>query len=362
MTPADRPVTCLLYPLVLNRNGTLVLHHRAQFPSLCRGNHGTGPPVYVALRDHLTALFGAETYAYLAAEIAAGRDPVVDVPDAVVDAYNRERVEEAADAVPAPRSGTYPPDALTPVERHGEIWLKRDDLCSAGGARGGKARTCWALATTAQPFVTGLVTASSRSSPQAEIVARVAATLGVPAVVHTPTGDVSTGPVARARDHGAVVVQHVGGYTNVLNARARETAAATGYRLVPFGMEHQAAVQQTAAQVANLPAGARRVVVAVGSGMSLAGILVGLEEIGAGDLPVLGVVVGADPRRRLQKYAGTALAARPALVRAGVDYAVHVPGVAGGVDLDPVYEAKVLPYLAPGDVFWVVGHRDPFPA
>ena len=29
----------------------------------------------------------------------------------------------------------------------------------------------------------------------------------------------------------------------------------------------------------------------------------------------------------------------------------------GGLALDPYYEAKCVPYLRPGDLFWVVGRR-----
>ena len=35
---------------------------------------------------------------------------------------------------------------LTPIEQHGPLYVKRDDLFEIAGVRGGKARTCWALA------------------------------------------------------------------------------------------------------------------------------------------------------------------------------------------------------------------------
>jgi len=47
---------------------------------------------------------------------------------------------------------------------------------------------------------------------------------------------------------------------------------------------------------------ARRIVVPVGSGLSLAGVLIGLQFIGR-VVPVLGVVVGRDPARLLNKFA-----------------------------------------------------------
>jgi hypothetical protein len=66
--------------------------------------------------------------------------------------------------------------ALTPLQQVGNFLVKRDDLFEIAGVRGGKARTCWAMGQGAS----GLVTASSRSSPQANIAAHVAKALGVP--------------------------------------------------------------------------------------------------------------------------------------------------------------------------------------
>ena len=68
-------------------------------------------------------------------------------------------------------------------------------------------------------------------------------------------------------------------------------------------MECQEAVEQTRLQVANIPKSTKRIVVPVGSGMSLCGILHGLQDVGLGHVPVLGIVVGASPIKRLTKYA-----------------------------------------------------------
>jgi len=45
------------------------------------------------------------------------------------------------------------------------------------------------------------------------------------------------------------------------------------------------------------------------------------------------------------------------LQRSNVAYDVHVHARLGTLDLDPVYEAKCLPYLQRGDGLWVVGVR-----
>lgn len=248
---------------------------------------------------------------------------------------------------------TTDPGALTPVQRLGQILVKRDDLFEYNGARGGKVRSCLAISQGAE----GLVTAGSRHSPQINIVAHVAAGLGIPARAHTPTGELSQ-ELQQAQELGLVITQHRAGYNNVIIARAREEALSLGYREIPFGMECQEAVEQTRRQVSNLPWGEfTRLVVPVGSGMSLAGILWGLKDAGQ-EVPVLGVRVGADPEERLNKYAPPDWASMVKLEQAPGSYdepaALHS---LGHIMLDPYYEAKTLPYLVPGDLLWVVGVR-----
>lgn len=241
-------------------------------------------------------------------------------------------------------------DGLTPIEWYGSWWAKRDDLYRApGGAPGGKARTCWALAQGAP----GLVTAGSRSSPQVAIVASIAQELGIPCRVHTPAGDPGA-EVLAALAAGAERIEHRSGYNNVIVAGARRDAERSGWRLIPFGMECQEAIDQTSAQVAAIPAGVRRIVVPVGSGMSLAGILA--ADI---DIPILGVWVGADPHERLDRWAPLWRMRAVELARSPYDYrmAASPDWLPNGVRLDPIYEAKVLPYLLPRDLFWVVGIR-----
>jgi hypothetical protein len=122
-------------------------------------------------------------------------------------------------------------------------------------------------------------------------------------------------------------------------------------------MECREAVEQTAGQVpARFPKEVRRIVIPVGSGMSLAGLLQGLSERGLA-LPVLGVRVGADPSKRLDRYA-PGWRERVELVQSDLDYRQEAPETRlGALELDPIYEAKCLPFLKDGDLLWVVGIR-----
>lgn len=269
-------------------------------------------------------------------------------------AANREQAAEIA-ARELPGGVALPEDYApeqTPVEQRGAFWFKRDDLFCMGGVRGGKVRTCAALARGAQ----GIVTAGHRSSPQVNIVANVARALGIPCAVHTPGGELT--PELRAAVlQGAEIVQHPAGYNNVIIARAREDAQARGWTEIPFGMECQEAITQTASQTVNIPEGVKRIVMPVGSGMSLAGVLHGLKRAGR-DIPVLGVCVGAEPIKRLDAYAPEDWRSRAKLVQSRLEFHQHGAALElEGVPLDPIYESKCVPFLEPGDCFWLVGLR-----
>lgn len=243
---------------------------------------------------------------------------------------------------------------LTPVEKKGDYYLKRDDLFNVAGIQGGKVRTCYYLAQGAP----GLVTAGSRSSPQVNIVAQIAKHLNIPCRVHIPWATTEDPEEIRAaKAAGAEVEQHRPGYNNVIIKRAADDAKENGWVNIPFGMECQEAVNGTANQTKNIPKDIKRIVVPVGSGMSLAGILHGLQDQGL-KVPVLGVKVGADPEKRLETYAPTNWRQMVKLVKSKHPYDYRVTdNEFQGVPLDPIYEAKCIPYLRPGDLLWIVGHR-----
>jgi hypothetical protein len=254
----------------------------------------------------------------------------------------------------------------TPVERHGTVWVKRDDLYQLPGGLagcGGKVRSCLHLVTeaiAANPGVDRLVTAGSRHSPQVVIVAAVAAHLGLRCTAHVPASKDGSSELAAAVALGAELMEHRPGYNTVIVARAREDADADPAAVhVPFGMETPHAVTETRKQAVGLfkdwPAGARRLVVPVGSGMTLAGILAATDDFGP---EIVGVQVGADPTERLDAYAPAGWRSRVKLVRSALDYEqrpsdTHI----GDLPLDPVYEAKCLPFLGEDDVLWVIGRR-----
>lgn len=252
----------------------------------------------------------------------------------------------------------YGIDEQTPIQRVGNVWLKRDDLCMINGSLGGKARTCWALS---RKSTKGLVTAGSRHSPQVALVASMAKALGLPFRAHVPVGDISEGPVAQAKVLGAEIFQHDRGYNSQIIKRAEDDAEELGWTLIPFGMECEEAVTQTRSQVKNLPKDVKRIIVPVGSGMTLCGVLWGLVDEGRTEIPVIGIQVGASDlsvKTRLIQYAPQNWRDMVTIIDADVPYQTHVEASIGSVVLDPVYEAKCLKHVQDGDLLWVVGHRD----
>jgi 1-aminocyclopropane-1-carboxylate deaminase/D-cysteine desulfhydrase-like pyridoxal-dependent ACC family enzyme len=241
---------------------------------------------------------------------------------------------------------------ITPIERYDNFWVKRDDKFQIGNCFGGKVRSCWNLAQNS----IGLITAGSRSSPQVNIVSQIAKVLNIPSRAHVPMGSLSP-ELLMAKENGTEIIQHKAGYNNVIKARAREDAIKSGWTEIPFGMECNEAVIQNKNQVKNIPKEIKRIVVPVGSGMSLSGILHGLSENDL-DIPVLGIIVGANPEKTLIKYAPWDWRIRTTLINSGIDYAKSGKiKTFHNIKLDPIYESKCVPFLQEYDLFWIVGIR-----
>ncbi|MYT30481.1 MULTISPECIES: pyridoxal-phosphate dependent enzyme [unclassified Streptomyces] len=243
--------------------------------------------------------------------------------------------------------------AVTPVEEHDGILVKREDAWSRGGASGAKARALFTVAGGAS----GIVSAGARISPQLERAAIVAHALGIPSRLHTGWG-ADTAETALAAAAEAEVLRHCPGRLSVIRARYRTDAehlSGRGWACVPYGMEHPVYLEQVADQAAQLPSHVRRIVVPVGSGITLAAILRGLARASS-RTPVLGVRVGGDPTPVLDRYA-PGWHARATLVTTTAAFGDSVPNRLGALALDPHYEAKTLPFLSSGDLLWAVGVR-----
>lgn len=257
-------------------------------------------------------------------------------------------------------------DVLTPVLTYGDLRIKHDDLFEVFGSRGGKARSCYAICKKGiEEGFKGFSTAGSKQSPQIQIASFMAKEFGVPLHAHTPSGDYGY-EIEIALKNGCELFQHRPGYNNVIIARSREDAKENGFLEIPFGMECWEAVFQTATQVKSLVnlEGIKRIVMPVGSGMSLSGVLWGLTYYGLTDIEILGIVVGADPSKRLEKYAPLGWDYMVEFKEANYDYHDYAPNLLkigeDEVIIDPIYEAKCLDFMDFGkdEILWSVGIRD----
>lgn len=255
---------------------------------------------------------------------------------------------------------------LTPIEKVSScMWAKRDDTYRLGDVCGGKVRACLHLASYAQKAgARGLVTACNIHSPQAGIVACVARHLDMWIKVYVNRYTHPTPELLFALNAGATIIKSNSTYDDGAERDASRFAqgfhSGSDWALIPFGMQCRTAVGLTCEQVYSIPAGVKRIVVPVGSGITLSGVLRGLR-IEALDIPVLGVAVGRDPEDTLDLYAPRNWRDMCTLVRSDHPYSYRCTEVMlGDIELDEIYEAKALPYLKPGDMFWVVGKRNKF--
>lgn len=262
---------------------------------------------------------------------------------------------DSDDPTPSDEDVVTDPEALTPVQRVGDVWIKRDDLFVFAGARGSKARAGWKIGQSAA----GLSVAGSRTAPMISRVARIGEALGIPVRCHVAGSKSLTSQERDAVAHGAELVKHRVNYLRTLVAKSRADAAdRTGWRHIELGLESDEYVEMNAPQAANVPAESRRVVVCVGSGNGLSCVLHGLDRAGLGAVPVLGVCVGFDPTPLLDRRAPSDWRERVTLVQSDIPFDQRAPTIRlGGVELDPHYEAKCLPFLEPDDCLYVLARR-----
>jgi 1-aminocyclopropane-1-carboxylate deaminase/D-cysteine desulfhydrase-like pyridoxal-dependent ACC family enzyme len=249
---------------------------------------------------------------------------------------------------------------FTPIEKVNNILVKRDDLFEVNGVCGGKVRSCYKLMEKAvSNGFRGVVTAGSRMSPQINIVSHLAEYFELDSIAHSPEGKLSP-ELLMALTKGIKIKQNQAGYNSVIISRAKLDAKNLNYFEIPFGMECNEATNETKQQVASIVKyknDINRIIIPVGSAMTLSGLLMGLRENGL-SIPVLGIMVGANPTDRLNRYAPMYWNRYAELIQSSYDYHTEVKDyIYGGIELDPIYEAKVIPYIKKSDLLWIVGKR-----
>ena len=267
-------------------------------------------------------------------------------------------------------------ESLTPIQEHGGICFKRDDLFSPFsdiGISGGKIRQCVSLVENnlrdIRKYHNGTIaTAASVHSPQSVIVARVAKKYGLKCLIGCGTADPMKYPALRlCKSLGAEVKTLVtkNGFTKVLESRLESLRQKRKFYAISFGYQAEtnpeAIIDQNARQVRNIPKDVEVVVIPVGSGVSARGILAGLKKYHPSVTAVLIQPFGYDRKVvapsgiKLRHYEGDYDYARPLNIKIG-DF-----------ELDAIYEAKAYEYMRTHMkaliarrrvCFWVIGNAN----
>ena len=180
---------------------------------------------------------------------------------------------------------------LTPVEKIGEIFYKRDDMFTPfgiGSVNGGKLRQCCYLLMKAKEQGYGRVlTGCSILSPQAPIAAATAQHLGMECIVYYG----GTNEKSLEEKHMPRLVKYYGsemkivgsGRHNVLYAQIKKDKQEKDY-VVEYGLNSNDSnnfvsfYESTGNQVKNLPDELDNLIITCGSGITSAGILYGLKK------------------------------------------------------------------------------------
>jgi D-cysteine desulfhydrase len=263
-----------------------------------------------------------------------------------------------------------------------DLWVKRDDWLGHGGGGNKLRKLTHLLGAAVADGADTVVTTGAAQSNHARLTAAAARRLGldVVLVLHGDGPGEQPGNLALDALFGADVVWAGEGDDEVLAARAAEVAAerergGATVAVLPFGGSDGVGARgyvEAASELAEQVPDARHVVVAVGSGGTMAGLVAGL-----GPERVLGVDTGAvaDPTARVARLVaatatgrtvreeqlrvrGDAVGEGYGVLSAAGREAMTLAGRHAGIVLDPVYTSTAFAGLvaavrdgtiAPGD-------------
>ena len=255
---------------------------------------------------------------------------------------------------------------LTPIEKIGNIYVKRDDKFELFNVKGGKVRSAYMLIQ--EGIAKGykdFVTAGSRFSPQCEIISYLCENLGLRCHLFMPNGKDTSVINNINKNSLSKIYRTKVGYNSVICHHAKKFASENKFFYIPFGMECKENIEITKHQVLNIPKDVKRIVIPVGSGMSLISILEGLNYYKMYDKEVIGVSVGKDITNNLKKYLpqysnlfNNIEKVKFTIIKSTLSYDKMADEyIYNDLELDRIYEAKCLPYIKENDLLWVVGKR-----
>jgi len=256
------------------------------------------------------------------------------------------------------------PEGITPIEAYQSILLKRDDLFKSGEVNGGKLRQAIYLIKNNLPlikekFASSVICSCSIKSPQSAIISEVCKNYGLTCNIvtyHTKEPNIN---LSIAQDNGAKIYGVGSGYSSVINAKAREFKTSF---FINMGFESPEVLEANIDQAQNLPKDLDYLVIPIGSAMNFISILRGLQRYNITPKQIIGVYIGKDPQKMLERYSPPL---KYRLVKYAKPYGTEVD--IDNLFFDPIYEAKVYKWLLHSlqmelatkkILLWVVGKRN----
>jgi 1-aminocyclopropane-1-carboxylate deaminase/D-cysteine desulfhydrase-like pyridoxal-dependent ACC family enzyme len=208
-----------------------------------------------------------------------------------------------------------PSQDLSPVEKHGNLWFKREDL--AGGQKGRQLKFMVEDYIASSPPPHGLVSAAPLSSPQTVFAAREARAFGIPCIivvgVNTIESALASTNVKIAKSLGCEIVVAGASQNNWKREKKFKEICELhpSYFKVPEGLGpckedsswRERFFMNSAIQVKNLPRELKTLIIPTGSGNSCISILLGLATYNTDFIPekIVLAILGTDKELKMRK-------------------------------------------------------------
>lgn len=274
---------------------------------------------------------------------------------------------------------------LTPIEKHQNIYFKRDDLFKIDDSplNGGKLRQCYNIflnnhETIKKDFNSTVVTPTSVKSPQGVIVTKIAKLFNFhPILVVGNVDDLEKSikinkSLRISKESGAEIINCSSqGFNTVLNYHVRELQKTRKMFNIGFGLKgtRQDIIDPIADQVQNIPENISSVIIPAGSGYSSSGIIEGLTKFKKDHIKNIVVIqpFGYDRRKNIvRNISFYPFEYKYKYYKGNYPYSKPFKYNYGNLELDEIYESKAFDFMEKNIIkdltedvlFWIVGNTN----
>lgn len=236
------------------------------------------------------------------------------------------------------------------IEKINDYYFLRLDKKETLNIKGDKARIAYELCKNQN----GIVTCGSRESIQTCSFAEICDKINIPCVVVIPNGK-DTESINRIKKTKAEIVRTKVGYNTVLNANAKTKAENLGYKFIQLGMlcdEAYNLISENVKYIIPYKDSINRIICPVGSGTTLIGLVKGLRKNNI-DIKVIGIMCGMNATKNITKGLEGNLT-NIELIESNLEYHKKADNVFCGIELNPTYESKCIPFLKKNDLLYIV--------